>query len=139
MSTADHTPAKSPAKSLQSNSRGQLAMLVAQFLLGMAVTLIGVPRETVGLAKDATLVLLVLHIIVAVGLLTGAIRAIPQSARLERPATGLAWGGFVAILIAFGAGIMTMFVMSDWWTYLMAASGSASLVVYGLLYTRAIR
>lgn len=141
MSTQDTSRAKSPNDSLKSNARGQLAMLLLQFLFGMAINLIGTPSQANGFPRIASAILLVLHILVAIGLLVGAIRAIPQCSRIDPPAAGLAWWGLVALVITFAAGVLTLTVTvgTGWFSYVMAAGATGSLVVYGLLYLRAIR
>lgn len=141
MSTEDTTRAKSPRDSLKSNARGQLSMLLFQFLIGMAVNLIGAPSETSGFPRIATSILLGLHILVAIGVLVGAIRAIPQCARIEPPATGLAWWGLIAVVISFAAGVVTLAVSAGtgWFSYVMAAGATGSLLIYGLLYLRTIK
>lgn len=141
MSTEEGARAKSPRESLKSNARGQLSMLLAQFLAGIAVNLIGMPSETSGFPRIATSILLGIHILVAIGLVVGAIRAIPQCARIEPPAAGLAWWGLIAVVITFAAGVLTLAVHvgTGWFSYVMAAGATGSLIVYGLLYLRAIR
>src|SRR5581483_12216841 len=58
------------------HARNQLVFLSAQFLLGMAVNLIGQPSQTTGAAHAVSTVLLGLHAVVAVGLLAGAVMVI---------------------------------------------------------------
>jgi hypothetical protein len=141
MSADDTSHTRSPSQSLKSNARGQLLMLLVQFLAGMAVNLIGMPSETRGFPRFATSVLLALHVLVAIGLLVGAIRAIPQCSRIEAPATGLAWWGLTAVVVTFAAGVLTLTMSTGtgWWSYVMAAGAAGSLLVYGLLYLRSIR
>ncbi len=139
MSTAENSTAKSPAEALKRNARGQLAMLISQLLFGMAVNLIGTPSETSGFSRIATSILLGLHILVGIGLLAGAIRAIPQAAKINPPATTLAWISAVAIVVTFAAGVLTLTSGSNWWSYLMAVGASATLVTYGLLYVKTLR
>ena len=54
---------------MRREARFQLAGLSAQFLLGMAVNLIGQPSETTGAAHAVSTVLLGLHVVVAIGLI----------------------------------------------------------------------
>lgn len=141
MSTENTAREKSPSDSLKSNARGQLSMLLFQFLAGMAVNLIGTPSETSGFPRVATSILLGLHVLIAIGILVGAIRAIPQCSRIDPPATGLAWWGLVAVVITFAAGVLTLTKAAGmgWYSYVMAAGATGSLLVYGLLYLRVIR
>ena len=61
---------------MRREARNQLLFTSAQFLLGMAVNLIGQPSETTGTAHAASTVLLGLHVVVAIGLLAGAVLVI---------------------------------------------------------------
>jgi hypothetical protein len=56
---------------MRREARNQLVFLSAQFLLGMAVNLIGQPSETTGAAHAVSTVLLGLHAVVAIGLVAG--------------------------------------------------------------------
>jgi hypothetical protein len=139
MSTAESSTGKSPALALRSNARGQLAMLIAQILFGMAVNLIGSPSEAGGAGKIATSIFLGLHVLVAIGLIVGAIRAIPQAAKIGASERNLAWISGVVVLITFAAGVLTLTSGSNWWSYLMAAGASATIVTYGILYVRTLK
>ena len=61
---------------MRREARNQLVFLSAQFLLGMAVNLIGQPSETTGAAHAVSTVLLGLHVVVAIGLLAGTVMVI---------------------------------------------------------------
>ncbi|HUZ18292.1 MAG TPA: hypothetical protein VMV68_07880 [Spirochaetia bacterium] len=121
---------------LKDSARGQLFMLLFQFLFGMAVNLIGMPSEASGAGRTATTVFLAVHVLVAIGLIVGSIRVVVFAGRLESPPTALAWVGLVVIVIAFAAGILNMMTGSGWWSYLMAASATVSLLLYGILFVR---
>jgi len=61
--------------------------LAVQFLLGMAVNLLGLPAQTTGAAHAATLAFLAAHIVVSAGMLAGAfmvVRAATQAGRRRR-------------------------------------------------------
>lgn len=117
--------------------RNQLLFLSAQFLLGMAVNLIGQPSQTTGAAHAASTVLLGLHVVVAVGLAGGAVMVI-RAARGggDRPRQ-LARSGAVLIGLTVIAGVMTVITKNNWWSYTMAAGFIASVLLYGSLLVRA--
>jgi hypothetical protein len=114
--------------------RMQLGLLTAQFLLGMGVNLIGEPEG--GLALASKNLLLASHIIVAIGLFIGVgltMRlAIKQGGRILLQTRGAG----AAVGLAILAGGLTMFVDSDWWSFVMAIAFIVAFVVYGLLYVR---
>lgn len=120
---------------IKERARGQLAMLLAQFLVGLAISRIGLPWQTGGSVKIVATVLLALHLITAVGLVVGAILVVRAAVRMGS-AVGLAWGGGAAITVTFCAGALTLLTGSDWWSYLMGAGATASLPLYGMLYVR---
>ena len=116
--------------------RRQVTGLSAQFLFGMALALIGQPSETTGTAHTASNVLLGLHILVAAVLIAGAatvIRATRGSGRQRR----LAHWGAGAIVLTFGAGILTLITKNGWWSYAMAVGFITSLLVYVSLLVQA--
>jgi len=51
----------------------------------------------------------------------------------------LAWSGLLLVVVTIAAGVLTMLLDSNWWSYLMAAGFAALLVVYGRLYLVALR
>jgi len=128
----------SPPAALNERARGQLAMLLAQFLVGLGISRLGLPWQTSGAVRIVAIVLLSLHILTGVGLVVGALLTIRGSARLGAM-RGLAWGAAAAIVVTFGAGVMTLATGSDWWSYLMGAGATASLPLYGILYVRSAR
>jgi hypothetical protein len=117
-------------------SRAQLGMLIAQFLLGMGVNLIGQPSEATGAAKVVTTVALALHVLIAVGLIVGAILTVRLAASAGAELRRQSWIGLTLVAITTAAGVLTMALNSNWWSYLMAVGFIASLVVYGNLYVR---
>ncbi len=133
MSTFNGKPNAMPGGALIRRAQAQINMLTVMFLLGMAVNLIGLPSETSGLAKTATVIFLGLHVLISFGLLVGSVLTIRLSAagtNLRR----LAGIGALLIVITFIAGVLTMTFDNNWWSYLMAAGFIASYLVYiGLL------
>ena len=68
-------------------ARHQVMGLTGTFLLGMAVNLIGLPSQTSGGAHIASLAFLAAHLLIALGLVLGAVmllRAIPHGRRMWR-------------------------------------------------------
>jgi hypothetical protein len=127
-------------------SQRQLALLIVQFLLGMAVNVIGAPSEhAAAAAETAYYVLVSAHVLVALGLVGGAIVTIVWAVRQGSTFRGLAWLGGVSVAIAFVAGVSTgaltmtaapISVLGDVTSYLMAAAFLAALISYGVLYER---
>lgn len=69
-------------------ARHQVMGLAAQFLLGMAVNLLGLPSQAKGTAHTASTVFLAAHVLITLGLLAGAIMIIRATARPRtRPAS----------------------------------------------------
>ena len=118
-------------------ARAQLVMLIAQFLLGMGVNLIGQPSETTGAAKVVTTAALAGHVAVAVGLIVGAILTVRLAAAVGAQLRTQSWIGLALVAITIAAGVLTMTLNSNWWSYLMAVGFVALLIVYGSLYVRA--
>jgi hypothetical protein len=115
-------------------ARHQVTGLAAQFLLGMAVNLLGLPSQAKGTAHTATTVFLAAHVLITLGLLAGAVMIIRATGRPQTPSRRLAIGGAIAIAAKTAAGILTMTTKSNWWSYGMALGFIASLLVYtGLL------
>jgi heme A synthase len=123
-------------RNVRHNARHQVIGLAVQFLLGMAVSLIGQPSETTGTAHTASNVLLGLHVLVAVILIAGAAGVI-RAARGSDHQRRLARWGAAAIVLTFGAGITTLITKSNWWSYAMAVGFIASLLVYVSLLVQA--
>jgi hypothetical protein len=118
------------------HARHQVIGLSAQFLLGMAIALIGPPAETTGTAHTASNVLLGLHVLVGAVLIAGAagvVRATRGGGRARR----LAQWGAAAIVLTFGMGIATLITSSNWWSYAMAVGFLVSLLGYVSLLVQA--
>jgi hypothetical protein len=114
----------------------QVMALSAQFLIGMALALIGQPSQTTGAAHTASEVLLGLHILVAVGLIAAAVQAILLTRGSDRQRQ-LAYGGAAAIVLTSGTGVLTVITKNNWWSYAMAAGFITSLLVYVSLLVQA--
>ena len=112
-------------------ARHQMMGLTGTFLLGMAVNLIGLPSQTSGAAHIASLALLAAHMLIALGLVLGAVmllRAIPHGRRMWRKQAIL---GAAAISVTTAAGVLTLLTKSNWWSYAMAAGFITALLTYG--------
>lgn len=118
----------------------QVMGLAVQFLLGMAVNLLGLPSQAKGTAHTASAVFLAAHMLITLGLLAGAIMIIRATARPRNPSRQQAIWGAISIAATTAAGILTMITKSNWWSYTMALGFIASLLVYGglLLQARAL-
>jgi heme A synthase len=122
---------------LSRRARAQLVMLIAQFLLGMGVNLIGQPTETTGAAKAVTTAALAGHVAIAAGLIVGAILTVRRAAAVGAELRTQSRIGVALVAITIAAGVLTMTLRSNWWSYLMAVGFVALLLVYGNLYRRA--
>jgi uncharacterized membrane protein len=118
-------------------ARHQVMGLAVQFLLGMAVNLLGQPSETRGGAHAASTVLLAAHVLITLGLIVGAALVVRATASVRGRQRQLAVWGAVAIAATTAAGILTMITSSDWWSYGMALGFIASLLCYGGLLAQA--
>jgi len=122
-------------------SRHQVMGLAVQFLLGMAVNLLGLPAEATGAAHAATIAFLAAHIVVSAGMLAGAFMVVRAAAHTGKH-TGKRWRrlaiwGAATIVVTVAAGILTLVTKSNWWSYAMAAGFIASLLTYGGILVRA--
>jgi hypothetical protein len=124
-------------KELTKQARDQIIKLVIQFLLGMAVNLIGLPSQTAGAAKITTMVFLGLHLLVALGLGLGAFLTVRETIILGTKLVRLAWLGAASIGVSIASGILTMATESNWWSYLMAVGFITAFICYGTIYVRA--
>src|SRR5262245_14544635 len=122
---------------LGKRARTQLVMLIAQFLLGMGVNLIGQPSKNTGAAKVVTTAALVGHLAIAVGLIVGAILTVRRATAIGPELRMQSWVGLAVVAITSAAGVLTMTLKSNWWSYLMAVGFIALLVLYGNIYVRA--
>jgi hypothetical protein len=112
-------------------ARHQVMGLATIFLLGMAVNLIGLPSQTSSGAHIASLAFLAAHVLIAAGLVLGAVmllRAIPGGERTWRKQAIV---GSVAIGTATAAGVLTLLTKSNWWSYAMAVGFIAAILTYG--------
>ena len=119
------------------HSRHQVMGLAVQFLLGMAVNLLGLPSEATGAAHAASNAFLAAHIVVAAALLASAFMVVRSAARAGSRWRRLAIWGAAAIVVTVGAGILALSTKSNWWSYAMAVGFIASLLIYGGILVRA--
>ena len=122
---------------LGSRLRQLLAMLAAEFLLGMGANLIGLPSEVTGTARVATLTLIGLHAVLALGIVIVAV-LVSMSARptqLRRRTTL----GMASVIVTFLAGVGTLMTGSPWLSYVMAAGFLVAAGLYGTAYVETIR
>ena len=111
---------------------GMEGMLAAAFLVGMGITLIGLPDEVDGAAKISSQILIGLHILIAVGLAVTSLRILRPAHALAgaRPLTA---AGAVVIWLTIVVGVITMGTNNPWLSYLMAVGFIAAVLVYGRL------
>jgi heme A synthase len=131
-----NTPSRAARASrtdLRRLARRQVMTLCVQFLVGMAVALIGPSPETTGAAHTASNVLFGLHVVVAIALAAVAVRTVRAARSSGEGVLRLARGGAAMIGLTFAAGVITVITNNDWWSYAMAVGFIASLLVYGSL------
>jgi hypothetical protein len=126
----------SPSASLRRRSREALFTLAVQFLLGMAVNLIGEPDETFAIVFDTILV--ILHILIAIGLVVISVRVL-LAARSAGVGQRLALWGLVVVVVTFLAGVGTMVTGSDWASYVMALGFLFAAAIYGATFFASYR
>ena len=127
---------RNPKQGMLVRAMNQIRMLTAMFVLGMAVNLIGLPQEATGFAKTTTLISLGLHILIGVGLVIGSVITF-RLTRSAAPQLGrLAGIGVALIAVTFIAGVLTLWLKSDWWSYIMALGFIGSFLIYGSLYVQ---
>ncbi len=78
-----------------------------------------------------------LHVVVAIGLLAGAVMVIRAARGGGKRPRQLARSGAVLIALTVIAGVMTVITRNNWWSYTMAAGFIASVLLYGSLLVRA--
>jgi len=125
------------AKKLTGGIRHQLIMIVAQFLVGMAVNLVGIPSENGAFGRIAAMVLLMLHILIALDLLVNGILVIVRASGTNIAILARTGAGGIAAAILGGA--LFFGAAGGWWSYLMAVGTAASLVLYAVAYIRLLR
>lgn len=118
-------------------ARHQVMGLTAQFLLGMAVNLLGQPSQATGAAHTASIVFLTAHILVSAGMLAGAALAVRAAARAGGQQRTQVTIGAAAIGATIASGILTVTTKSNWWSYVMAAGFITSFLIYGSLILQA--
>lgn len=126
----DHPLAARSAQ--QKHAAHLVSMLAVQFLIGMAVNLIGMPSETHGLTRTLVSVLIGVHVLVAVGLGVGAVQVLLAAIRTAGDRS-LPVAGAAGVGLALGAGVVTMITNSSWASYLMAVGFLVALLSYGRL------
>jgi hypothetical protein len=120
--------------SLRHLVRHQVLGLASVFLLGMAVSLIGLPSKTRGTAHIASLIFLAAHVVIAVGLIAGTVMVLRAATRLGSRRRRQSIAAASAIGVAVAAGILTLSAGSNWWSYLMAVGFVTALLAnVGLL------
>jgi hypothetical protein len=117
-----------PGPRIRRLARHLVTGLAAEFLLGMAVNLLGLPSQATGAARTASTAFLAAHALIAAGLAIAAGLGI-RHAQSTRDRV-LAAGGAAAIAVTITAGILTLITKSNWWSYGMAAGFITSLLIY---------
>ena len=130
-------PARTSRRDVRRPARHQVMGLSVQFLLGMAVSLIGQPSETTGTAHTASNLLLGLHILLAVGMVANAVMVLRAATNGSGQQRQLARSGAVLVALTFVTGVLTLITKSNWWSYGMAIGFISSLGLYVTLLVQA--
>jgi hypothetical protein len=107
-------------------ARHQVMGLAVQFLLGMAVDLLGLPSQATGAARTASTVFLAAHVLIAQGLAAGAVFVLRATAGPMGQSRRPAICGSAAIATTITTGILTMITKSNWWSAWQPASSRRS-------------
>lgn len=128
-----------PARKLAKRALAQVGMLSAQLLLGMAVNVIGLPKDVGGSAKVATTIFLILHVGIGIGLVAGSLMAVRLARKVSAHFARDAWVGVLLITSTFTAGILTILLDNNWWSYVMSVGFLVSFLLYGAMFMYAER
>jgi hypothetical protein len=112
-------------------SQYQVLGLMVQFLLGMVLYMTGVPARARGGAHTFSLVILAAHLLLAAGLVAGAVLILGATAGTHDWRLWLARGGAAGIGTAAAAGLLTLALNNGWWSYVMAVGFTVALMAYG--------
>ena len=135
--TALNPDRKSKLGELRGRVRAQIAMLVAIFLLGMAVALIG-DREATW-AKVSKGILLGLHVLVAIGLIVGAILTMRIVMKLGGKLLRTARVASLGVGVGVIGGLLTLGApWGDLWSYVMAVGFIVAFLFNGFLYMQTV-
>ena len=119
---------------LERQLQGLLGGLSTQFLLGLALaTVADYDPDTHTGNHAAHQTLLVLHIVVAVGILIGSIVLVAAVKKQAPRLLGMTSVGLAAILVSIGTGMARLSVDNEWLTFLMGAGFVVAIGVYGRL------
>jgi hypothetical protein len=140
MSASAATPASAAApgapEALRRRSREALTALAVQFLLGMAANLIGEPEGTFATVADTVIV--ILHILVAIGLIIVGVRVLLVARKASLGERAALWG-LIVIIVTFLAGVLTMVTGNEWASYLMAVGFLVAAALYGATFFASYR
>jgi hypothetical protein len=123
--------------SLMLRIRAVLGMLIAQFLLGMGVNLIGNPGTTVSKAVES--IFLGLHVLLAIGLIVVATLTMRLAVKLGGQWPRLTRIGASGVGLAFIGGIGTMAsqgAVSSWLSYLMSIGFILAFAGYSFVFAK---
>jgi hypothetical protein len=123
---------------LRSTLRQLLAMLGAEFLLGMGANLVGLPSEVSGSARAVTLTLIGLHALLALGIVVVAGLS-TVAARQVQLVVRMTTVGLSSVAVTFLAGVGTLMTGNGWLSFVMAAGFLAAMAVYGSAYVEVSR
>lgn len=112
---------------LHRRSREALSALAVEFVLGMGVNLL--PDDDSAAVRVLRSVVLGLHVLVAIGIVIVAVRVLLAARRQGIGATEALWA-LVAAAVTFVAGVLTILVHSDWFSFAMALGFLVTAVLY---------
>ncbi len=119
---------------LERRLQGMLGGLAAQFLLGLALATVADYNASTHTGNHtAHQIVLLLHMLVAVGLIVGSIALVAAIRKQASNVGWLAWTGLAALLISAAAGMARLSVDGEWLSFLMGAGFVVAFGVYGQL------
>lgn len=127
-------PARAAKRTLEQRLQGMLGMLSTQFLLGLALATVGDYDTATHTGNHAVhQILLILHVLVAIGILAGSIQLLVAAGKQAQKFTALAWVGLVAVLVSIASGLVRLRVDAEWLTFVMGTGFIVAVGVYGRL------
>lgn len=129
-------PARHPGR-LRRASAGMMFMLIVQFALGMSYNLYGtMPTARTSLSMVSGGPVLILHEIMGLFLVIGAVQLVVQALRAgQRAAGGAAVAGLLAILGAAGGGMAFLGHGADGASMTMAMTTAVAMACYTVILT----
>lgn len=112
---------------LHRRSREALSALALEFVLGMSINLL--PDDGGAAVRVLRSVVLGLHVLVGIGIVIVAVRVLLAARRQGIGATESLWA-LVGAAVTFVAGVLTIVLDNDWFSFVMAIGFLATAALY---------